>query len=191
MNRLLKYTPLQSTFGVQMLALVNGEPRLLSLKGSLKHFIQHRQIVIERRTEFDLDRARRRAHVLEGLLIAIANLDKVIQVIRKSKDADDARAKLMSTYNLSEPQSQAILDMQLRRLASLEQQKIQEEYDTLLAQIAEFEDLLAHPKKILYLIRDDLNGLAEHFGDRRLTKIVPDADNSFNEEDLVPDEDVL
>jgi len=190
-NQLLKHTSLQTTFGVQMLALVNNEPRLLSLKGALRHFINHRREVIARRTQFELDRARRRAHILEGLLIAIANLDKVIATIRKSDDADDARAQLMANYQLTEPQAQAILDMQLRRLASLEQQKIQEEYNALLNQIAEFEDLLAHPKKILYLIRDDLNKLADHYGDNRQTKIVPDADDNFNEEDLIPDEDVL
>jgi DNA gyrase subunit A len=191
LNRLLKYTALQSTFGVQTLALVNGEPRLLSLKGALRHFISHRREVITRRTEFDLERARKRAHILEGLLVAIANLDAIIQTIRQSPDAETARERLMTTYKLSDMQAQAILDMQLRRLAALERQKIEEEYQALLQQITELEDLLAHPKKILSLIRDDLNELAEAYGDTRRTAIVPDANEEFDEADLVADEDVL
>ncbi len=190
-NRLLKYTPLQSTFGVQMLALVNGEPRLLSLKSALRYFINHRRNVIERRTRFELDRARRRAHILEGLLVAIANLDAIIRLIRQSPDADEARNRLIVTYKLSEEQAQAILDMQLRRLAALERQKIEEEYQALLERIAELEDLLAHPKKVLNLIRTDMNSLAEKYGDLRRTSVVPDATDEFDEADLVPDEDVL
>jgi len=191
MNRLLKYTALQSTFGVQMLALVNGEPRLLSLKAALKHYIDHQRNVIVRRTEFELERTRRRAHILEGLLVAIDNLDAVIQTIRESEDADTAKDRLMSRFSLTEPQAQAILDMQLRRLAALERQKIQEEYKALLGLIAELEDLLAHPKKVLHLIRDTLNDLAERFSDDRRTEIIPDAAQDFDEADLVPDEDVL
>nr|MBN1229064.1 DNA gyrase subunit A [Anaerolineae bacterium] len=191
LNRILKYTSLQNTFGVQMLALVDGEPRLLSLKGILRHYILHRQEVIERRTLFDLDRARRRAHILEGLLIAIANLDAIIQTIRQSPDAEQARISLMDNYGLSEEQAQAILDMQLRRLAALERQKIDEEYQSLTILIEELEDILAHPRKILNLIRHDLNELAERFGDDRRTEIVPGAEGEFAEADLVPDEDVL
>jgi len=191
MNRLLKYTPLQSTFGVQMLALVNGEPRLLSLKGALKHFIQHRQVVIERRAQFDLERARRRAHVLEGLLVAIANLDAVIHTIRQSQDTEDARAQLMGNFSLSEAQAQAILDMQLKRLAALERHNIEQEYQSLLETIADLEDLLAHPKRILRLIRDDLNELSEKYGDNRRTQIIPGVSDSLNEADLVEDEDIF
>jgi DNA gyrase subunit A len=190
-NRLMKYTALQNTFGVQMLALVNGQPRLLSLKGALLHWINHRRVVIERRTEFQLERARRRAHILEGLLTAIANLDAIIRLIRQSPDADQARERLMVTYKLTEAQAQAILDMQLRRLAALERQKIEEEYQSLLELIAELEDLLAHPKKVLEGIRVDLNELAEKYGDERRTQIVPGMDGDFDEADLVPDEDVL
>lgn len=189
-NRLMKYTALQSTFGVQMLALVDGEPRILSLKLALRHFINHRREVIERRTLFDLARARRRAHILEGLLIAIGDLDGVIQLIRQSADAEEARDRLMTTYDLTEMQAQAILDMQLRRLAALERQKIEEEYAELQALIAELEDLLAHPKKVLALIREDLAELAETYGDERRTAIVV-GDGEFDEADLVPDEDVL
>lgn len=190
-NRLLKYTQLQNTFGVQMLALVNGEPRLLSLKAALKYWVYHRWEVIERRTQFDLERARRRAHILEGLLIAIANLDGIISTIRQSPDADAARERLITTYQLTEEQAQAILDMQLRRLAALERQKIEDEYQSLLELIAELEDLLAHPKKILGLIRDNLIELAEKYGDERRTQIVPGVEGDFDEADLVADEDVL
>lgn len=190
-NRLMKYTQLQSTFGVQMLALVDGEPRLLSLKSALRHYILHRQRVIERRTAFELEKARRRAHILEGLLIAIANLDAIIRLIRESPSADDARDGLMTTYSLSEEQAQAILDMQLRRLAALERQKIEEEYQSLLELIADLEDLLAHPRRILQQISDNLTELAEKYGDERRTQVVPDMDGEFNEADLVPDEDVL
>src|SRR5688572_3003477 len=191
MNRLLKYTPLQSTFGVQMLALVNGEPRLLSLQGALKHFIHHRQVVIERRAKFDLERARRRAHVLEGLLIAIANLDAVIATIRQSNDADDAKTQLMERFELTDVQSQAILDMQLRRLAALERQNLEQEYNTLLETIADLEDLISNPRRILNLIRTDLNELAAKHGDDRRTQIIHGASDSLNEADLVTDEDVF
>jgi DNA gyrase subunit A len=190
-NRLLKYTALQTTFGVQMLALVNNEPRLLSLKSALRHFIGHRREVIERRTAFDLERARRRAHILEGLLIAIAELDAVISTIRSSMDAEQARDRLVESFGLTEEQAQAILDMQLRRLAALERQKIEEEYRSLLELIAELEDLLAHPKKVLYQIRDELNELADKHGDERRTIVMPGIDESFDESDLIVDEDVL
>jgi DNA gyrase subunit A len=190
LNRLYKYTSLQSTFGVQMLALVDGEPRLLSLKAALRHYIKHRWEVLERRIQFDLERARRRAHILQGLLIAIANLDAIIQTIRQSSDAEAARNRLMEGYKLSEEQAQAILDMQLRRLAALEQQKIEEEYQSLIELIAELEDLLAHPKKILLKIKEELAELAEKYSDERRTQIMP-ATDELDEEDLIPDEDVL
>jgi len=191
LNQLLKYTPLQTSYGVQLLALVNSEPRLLSLKRALQHYITHRRVVITRRTEFDLERAQRRAHILEGLLIALASLDDVIDTIRKSKSAEDAHQKLVKRFKLSDEQAQAILDMQLRRLAALERQKIEDEYNTLQEEIARLEDLLANPKKILHLIRDDLQELAETYGDVRKTLIAHDADDSFDEADLVPDEQVL
>ena len=159
LNQLYKYTALQSTFGVQMLALVDGEPRLLPLKRALQIFIEHRQTVITRRTQFELEKARARAHILEGLIIALDNLDAVIQTIRESPDADAARDRLMKRFRLSELQAQAILDMQLRRLAALERQKIEDEYKQVKAQIVYFEDLLAHPRKILALIEEDLRDL--------------------------------
>ncbi|HBG75258.1 MAG: DNA gyrase subunit A [Chloroflexi bacterium GWB2_49_20] len=191
LNQLFKYTALQSTFGVSMLALVDNEPRTLPLKKALHLFIQHRQDVITRRIKFDLDKARHRAHILEGLLIALTNLDDVIDTIRKSPDADVAKERLITRFNLSEIQAQAILDMQLRRLAALERQKIEDEYKQTQAQIAYFEDLLADPKKILAIIQEDMNELTEKYGDERRTRIAVEASEGFNEEDLVPDESVL
>lgn len=191
LNQLYKYTPLQSTFGAQMLALVEGEPRLLSLKRALQVFIEHRQTVITRRSQFQLEKARARAHILEGLMIALANLDAVIQTIRQSPDVDTARQRLMERFALSEVQANAILDMQLRRLAALERQKIEDEQRQTLERIAYLEDLLAHPKKILETIKADLNEIAETYGDERRTRIAREAKEDFNEEDLVADESVL
>jgi DNA gyrase subunit A len=191
LNQLFKYTPLQSTFGAQMLALVDGEPRLLTLKRALQVYLQHRQQVIERRSRFELDKARARLHILQGLLIALANLDEVIKTIRESPDADLAKERLVSRFKLSELQAQAILDMQLRRLAALERQKIQDEHQQLLEHIAYLEDLLAHPRKILDVIKADLLEMVEKYGDKRRTHIAVEVSESFREEDLVRDEDVL
>lgn len=191
LNQLYKYTPLQTTFGVQMLALVDGEPRLLTLKRALQVFIEHRREVITRRSQFELDKARARAHILEGLLIALANLDEVILTIRQSPDAEIARERLMSRFKLSEKQAQAILDLQLRRLAALERQKIEEEQKQTLARIAYLEDLLANPGKILEVIKEDLNTLTQKYQDRRRTHIALDAREDFDEQDLVPDEAIL
>ncbi len=191
LNQLFKYTALQSTFGVQLLALVDGEPRTLTLKKSLQIYISHRQRVITRRSEFDLAKARARGHILEGLLIALANLDAVIKTIRKSADADVAKENLIAQFKLSEPQAQAILDMQLRRLAALEREKIENEHKDIVKQIKYLEDLLAHPKKMLKLIKDELDQAVEKYGDERRTRIAPDASEEFNEEDLVADEAVL
>jgi DNA gyrase subunit A len=191
LNQLYKYTALQSTFGVQMLALVDGEPRLLPLKRALQIFIEHRQTVLTRRTQFDLEKARARAHILEGLTIALDNLDAVIQTIRESPDAEVAKERLMKRFKLSDLQAQAILDMQLRRLAALERQKIEDEYKQIKQQIAQFEDLLANPKKILALIQDDLRELSEKYGDERRTHIAVEAVENLSESDLVPDEAVL
>ena len=191
LNQLYKYTALQSTFGVQMLALVDGEPRMLPLKRALQIFIEHRQTVIVRRTNFELAKARARQHILDGYLIALANLDAVIKTIRESQDADEAKSNLMTRFKLSELQAQAILDLQLRRLAALERQKIEEEHRQVADLIASLEDLLAHPKKILALIQTDLRELAEKYGDDRRTRIAADASEDLREEDLVQDEAVL
>ena len=191
LNQLFKFTQLQTTFGVQLLALVDNEPRLLPLKRTLVVYIDHRIEVITRRTEFELKKAQARAHILDGLMIALKNLDEVIQTIRKSPDADVAKERLMSGFKLSDLQAQAILDMQLRRLAALERKKIEDEHKEVMKTIAYLEDLLAHPKKILGLIKADLKELSEKYGDPRRTHISPDASEEFSEEDLVPDEAVL
>jgi len=191
LNQLYKYTPLQSTFSVQMLALVGGEPRLLPLKRALQIFIEHRQEVIQRRSQYELAKARARAHILDGLLIALANLDAVIRTIRESSDVEEARSQLIERFKLSEAQAQAILDMQLRRLAALERKKIEEEYQEILGRIAFLEDLLASPAKILSEIKEDLTKLAEKYGDDRRTRIASDIKEHFSEEDLVADEPVL
>jgi DNA gyrase subunit A len=191
LNQLYKYTPLQSTFGVQMLALVEGEPRLLSLKRLLQVYIDHRQEVIVRRSRFELERARARAHILEGLLIALANLDEVIATIRRASDADEAKRQLMERFKLSELQAQAILDLQLRRLAALERQKIEDEHKQTLERIADLEDLLASQRKVLDLIKADLSELSKKYADPRRTRIAHEAHEELKEEDLVVDEAVL
>jgi len=190
-NQLYKYTALQSTFGVNLLALVNGEPRLLSLKRALLIYIQHRFDVITRRSEHELAKARRREHILDGLLIALANLDDIIDTIRKAPDADVAKENLMMRFKLSEVQAQAILDLQLRRLAALERMKIEDEMRQVKERIAYLEDLLAHPDKVRALIKEDLLQITEKYGDERRTRILASAFGTFREEDLVKDEPVL
>jgi DNA gyrase subunit A len=191
LNQLYKYTMLQATFGINMLALLDNEPRVLPLKRALTAYIEHRREVITRRTQYDLNKARHRAHILEGLRIALGHLDEVIRTIRQSDDAEHARTQLMSKFGLSEIQAQAILDMQLRRLAALERQKIEDEYQEVMKTIAYLEDLLANPDKILGLIKDDLAEIKETYGDARRTRILVDVTENFDEEDLVKKEEVL
>jgi len=191
LNRLYKFTQLQSTFGINMLALVEGEPRLLPLKRSLQIFLDHRVVVIKRRSQFELDKARNRAHILEGLLIALANLDEVIKTIRNSPDGDVAKTRLIARFKLSELQAQAILDMQLRRLSQLEREKIETEHKELMDRIAFLVDLLAHPKKILALIQVDLDEVSKKYGDNRRTLISGTSIENLNDEDLVSDEAAL
>jgi DNA gyrase subunit A len=193
LNALYKHTQMQTTFGINMLALVEGgrQPRVLTLKRLLQEYITHRQEVIRRRTEFDLAKARDRAHILEGLKIALENLDEVIRTIRESRSAESARNNLMRIFNLSERQAQAILDMQLRRLAALERKKIEDEYQEVIKLIAELEDILANPKKVLHLIKEDMRYLKEKYGDERRTRIVPDVTGEVSDEDLIPDVRVL
>ncbi|MFN8439158.1 MAG: DNA gyrase subunit A [Caldilineaceae bacterium] len=190
-NRLFKHTALQSSFGVNTLALVKGEPATLSLRRALIIHVEHRQEVITRRTRFQLAKARERAHILEGLRIALEFLDEVIAIIRGSESADAARTNLMNRFGLSQVQAQAILDMQLRRLAALERQKIEDEYREIMAKIAYYEDLLAHEEKIRGLIREDILMLREKFGDERRTMIAHDASGEFSEEDLIQQDNVL
>ncbi len=191
LNQLYKYTPLQTTFGVQMLVLVAGVPRLVSLKRAMLLFIEHRREVIRRRSEYLLAKARDRAHILEGLLKALAHLDEVIQTIRRSRTAETARKNLMKRFGFTERQAQAILEMPLRRLAALERKKLEEEYKEVTAQIRELEDLLAHPAKILEVIRKEIKDLAQRYGDDRRTRILAEAKEDFDEEDLIPNEPVL
>jgi DNA gyrase subunit A len=191
LNQLFKYTTLQSTFGVNILALVEGTPRTLSLKRALQIHVEHRRQVITRRSEYDLGRARHRAHILEGLLTALSNLDAVIESIRQSPDVETARTRLMKRFKLSDVQAQAILDTQLRRLAALERQKIEVEYTDVIQNIAYLEELLANPRKILYLIKDELAELRGAYADDRRTRITTSAGETLSVEDLVPDERVL
>jgi DNA gyrase subunit A len=190
-NQLFKHTALQSTFSINMLALLDGEPRVLPLKRALMAYIEHRQEVITRRTEYELERAKQRAHILEGLRTALNNLDAIIKTIRQSDDAESARTQLTEKFNLSPVQAQAILDMQLRRLAALERQKIEDEYQEIIKTIAYLEDLLASPHKILGLIREDLLDIKETYGDARRTIVIADESADLDEEDLVKDEEVL
>jgi DNA gyrase subunit A len=191
MQQLFKHTALQTSFSSNMLALVDGQPQTLGLKRMLEHYISYRRDVIRRRTQFDLARAQERAHILEGLKIALDNLDEVIKTIRASADADAARAALVTRFKLSEAQANAILEMQLRRLAALERKKIEDEYEQVIRLIAELEDLLANPRKILVAIRDELDELVRKYGNDRKTRIQSDANRELTAEDLVAAEDVV
>ncbi len=185
---LFKLTPLQQTFGMQMLALVNGEPRMLSLKRMLQLFIEHRREIIRRRSEYDLRRARERAHILEGLLRALDILDEVIATIRRSRTVETARNNLIHDFGFTQIQAQAILDMQLRRLAALERRKLQDEHKEIQKQIAYLEDLLANPAKLLGVIKADLLAIKEKYGDARRTQIVDRTKGTLTSTDLLPDQ---
>ncbi|PIE97901.1 MAG: DNA gyrase subunit A [Treponema sp.] len=191
LNQLFAKTALQSSFGVINLALVKGRPQTLTLKELIKYFVEHRVDVVTRRTRFDLKKAEERAHILRGLIIALNNIDEVIEIIKKSKDIPTAKNALMERFNLSEVQSQAIVDMKLGRLTSLEIKKIQEELEELEILIAYLKDLLANPEKILSLIKDETREIAEKFGDERRTDIVPDEIKELNIEDLIQNEEMV
>ncbi|MFH1169613.1 MAG: DNA gyrase subunit A, partial [Chloroflexota bacterium] len=191
LNNLYKHTAMQSSFFVNMLALVDGQPRVISLKEALQYYIDFRQVVITRRSRFELKEAKARAHILEGLRIALDSIDEVIATIRKSETADAARRNLMAGFGLSQLQAQAILDMQLRRLASLERQKILEEYAEVVKRIAYLEDLLANPRRILGLIKQDVGELKSKYGDPRRTAIMGQGRMEFTEEDLIPHQRVV
>ncbi len=190
--QLFKYTPLQSSFSMNTLALVNGQPRTLSLKEILELFIEHRRVIIKRRVTFDLNRASDRAHILEGLLIAIKKLDAVIKLIRKSQSSDDAKNNLMKTpYKLSDKQAQAVLDMQLRRLAQLETEKINDEYNDLLKLINKLKGILKDPKKVNAIIIDETQEVIDKFGDERKTKVVTKPIEDISDIDLIPPDDIV
>ncbi len=195
LRELYRRTPLRTTVSIIMLALVDGEPRLLSLKQALRVYLEHRLTIVRRRSEYDLDKARRRAHILEGLRVALKNLDEVIALIRKARDVDTARRGLMRRFKLTEVQAQAILDMQLRRLSSLERKKIDLEYKEVLATIKRLETLLKSPKKMRQAVAEELQQVKEAFGDGRRTRIArlatgQDAAQALTSADLLPDQRV-
>lgn len=191
LNSLYKHTAMQSAFFVNMLALVDGQPRVLSLKEALQYFIDFRREVVIRRSKFELAVAKARAHILEGLKIALDQIDKVIATIKKSKTAEDARQNLMSSFGLSQKQAQAILDMQLRRLANLERRKLLDEYAEIVKNIAYLEDLLANKRRILLLVKEEIDGLNSKYSDPRRTEISDQAALDFAEEDLIPHQRVV
>lgn len=192
LNMLYKMTQLQETFHVNALCLIDGiQPRILTLKGLLEEYLGHRKEVVRRRTQYDLDRAKERLHILEGLRIALLHIDDVIATIKKSKDKDEAKGNLMSKFKLSEIQSTAILEMRLQQLANLERLRVEQEYDEKMKIIAELESILASVKKMLAIIKKEILDLKEKFGDERRTTIVPHPVGEFSMEDLVPQEETM
>jgi DNA gyrase subunit A len=190
LNRLYKHTQMQSTFGTILLALVDGQPKIMSLREMLQHFINHRLEVIVRRTKFDLDKALEREHILEGLKIAVDNIDEVIKIIRGADDTEQASLQLQETFSLSERQAKAILDMRLARLTGLEIEKLEEELTQVRATIKELRDILASEDRRFTILKDELSGIAEQYGDERRTQIT-EAVGSFNVEDLIAEEDMV
>ena len=191
LNNLYKHTSLQTTFGINMLALVDGQPKVLTIKQCLEHYLEHQKVIITRRTAFELRKAEARAHILEGLRIALDHLDEVISLIRNSKTADIARVGLMERFKLSEKQAQAILDMRLQRLTGLEREKIEEEYSELQKLINELKAILADEEKVLEIIREELTEIKERFNDDRRTDIVAGGAGFFEDEDLIPVENIV
>ncbi|WP_280771277.1 DNA gyrase subunit A [Salipaludibacillus daqingensis] len=190
LNNLYKQTALQSSFGINMLALVNGQPKVLSLKQVLYHYLEHQKVVIRRRTEFELKKAQARAHILEGLRIALDHLDEVIELIRGSQTAELARNGLIEKYDLSHDQAQAILDMRLQRLTGLERDKIEAEYAELVEKIAELKAILANEERVLEIIREELIEIRDRFGDERRT-VITFGEDSMEDEDLIPRQNVV
>ncbi|WP_052339613.1 DNA gyrase subunit A [Gorillibacterium massiliense] len=190
LNNLYKHTALQSNFGIIMLAIVNNEPKVLNLKDMLYYYLEHQKEVVRRRTEFDLKKAEARAHILEGLRIALDHLDEVIHLIRTSRSMETAREALMTRFDLSHDQAQAILDMRLSRLTGLEREKLEEEYAELMAKIAEYKEILADETRLLAIISDELQEIRVKFGDARRSEITI-GEESILDEDLIPQEDVI
>lgn len=191
LNNLYKQTPLQTSFGVNMIALVNGRPQLINLKQALYHYLEHQKEVVRRRTEYNLRKAKDRAHILEGLRIALDHIDEIITIIRESETDKVAMESLQSRFALSERQAQAILDMRLRRLTGLERDKIEQEYNDLIAYIAELEAILADEEKLLELVREELTEIKEKFGDDRRTEIQLGGIDQLEDEDLIPEEQIV
>ena len=191
LNNLFKMTQMQTSFGFNMLAIQNGVPKILSLRQILDAYIEHQKEVVTRRTQFDKEKAEARAHILEGLLIALDHIDEVIRIIRASETDQEAQAELMSKFKLSERQSQAILDMRLRRLTGLERDKIQSEYDELIALIADLADILAKPERVAQIIKEELDEVKRKFGDKRRTELMVGEVLTLEDEDLIEESDVL
>ena len=191
LNNLFKMTQMQTSFGFNMLAIQNGVPKILSLRQILDAYIEHQKEVVTRRTQFDKEKAEARAHILEGLLIALDHIDEVIRIIRASETDEEAQAELMSKFKLSERQSQAILDMRLRRLTGLERDKIQSEYDDLIALIADLADILAKPERVAQIIKEELDEVKRKFGDKRRTELMVGEVLTLEDEDLIEETDVL
>lgn len=191
LNNLFKMTQMQTSFGFNMLAIQNGVPKILSLRQILDAYIEHQKEVVTRRTQFDKEKAEARAHILEGLLIALDHIDEVIRIIRASETDEEAQAELMSKFKLSERQSQAILDMRLRRLTGLERDKIQSEYDELIALIADLADILAKPERVAQIIKEELDEVKRKFGDKRRTELMVGEVLTLEDEDLIEESDVL
>ncbi len=190
LNNLYKHTQMQVTFGVIMLALVDGEPKILNLKEMLTHYIAHQKEIITRRTQFDLNKAEARAHIVEGLRIALDNIDEIIKIIRGSKDDASAKEKLIASFKLSDIQAQAILDMRLRRLTGLERDKLDEEYRELIKQINIYKEILANERLIYNIIKEEILEIKEKYGDRRRTRIVPSS-GEISIEDMIAEEDIV
>ncbi|BDF57189.1 DNA gyrase subunit A [Christensenellaceae bacterium] len=190
LNHLYKHTQMQDTFGVIMLALVDGEPRVLSLKAVLEHYLEHQKEVIVRRTKFELEKAQKRAHILEGLIIALDNIDEIVNLIKKSPDAATARAALSERFGLSEVQAQAILDMRLQRLTGLERDKIEAEYKDILSKIEHFNAILSTPQMVLDIIKEDLVEIRDKYADARRTEITFDEDD-IDLDELIAREDMV
>jgi DNA gyrase subunit A len=191
LNNLYKHTALQTSFGINLLSLVDGQPKVLNLKQCLYYYLEHQKVIIRRRTEFELRKAEARAHILEGLRIALDHIDEIIHLIRSSQTTDIARTGLMEQFALSEKQAQAILDMRLQRLTGLEREKIEEEYQALVQLIAELKAILADEDKILDIIREELLEIKERFNDGRRTEIVAGGIEQIEDEDLIPRENIV
>jgi DNA gyrase subunit A len=191
LNNLYKQTPLQTSFGVNMIALVNGRPKLINLKEALVEYLEHQKIVVRRRTEYNLKKAQDRAHILEGLRIALDHIDEIITTIRESETDKVAMDSLQERFKLTERQAQAILDMRLRRLTGLERDKIENEYNELVAYIKELEEILADEEKLLQIVRDELIDIRERYGDDRLTEIQLGGFDNIEDEDLIPEEQIV
>ena len=191
LNNLYKHTALQTTFGINMLSLVDDQPKVLNLKQMLYYYLEHQKVIVRRRTQYELRKAEARAHILEGLRIALDHIDEIIALIRGSQTTDIAREGLMTKFELSEKQAQAILDMRLQRLTGLERDKIEQEYSELMTLIGELRAILADEGKLLELIREELLDIKERYNDERRTEIVLAGLESIEDEDLIPQENIV